>query len=134
MSEDIYCALCGVPFDVDANLYRAGSVTEDQVEWSQYFVACKVLCAVLEGHGYLIPRQVREDKYEEPCDWYLSGIGRYDSSLDGTMLPPTESSYDARKLEDWPSEHDCDAALPYACAGDRFQMYVPSSDGILNIR
>ncbi len=41
MNEEIYCALCGVPFDVWANLYRNGSVKDEDVEWTKYFIARK---------------------------------------------------------------------------------------------
>ena len=136
MSQEIYCALCGVPFGVEANLYRSGSVTEDDVTWSQFFVACKMLHAVLEEHSYLIPRQVREERYEQPCDWYLSGIGRYHFSFGWSMLPPTKPDYDARNLENWPSVDDCDNALAYTRKKKPTQMfrYVPSSVGVSNIQ
>lgn len=41
MNEEIYCALCGVPFDVWANLYRNGFVKDEHVEWTKYFIARK---------------------------------------------------------------------------------------------
>lgn len=39
--KEFYCALCGVPFGVDNDLYRTGSVTEDDVVWTQYYTARK---------------------------------------------------------------------------------------------
>ena len=123
--DDIYCALCGVPFGVDAELYRSGSVTDDDVLWSQFFIACKMLYAVPEWPRYLIRCQVREYKNEQPCEWHLSGIGRI-SGYDGcVMLPPVETSFDARK-EFWPGMYTFDAGLAYA----RVDKYVPPSPGI----
>lgn len=37
--KEVYCALCGVPFGVDNDLYRTGSVTEDDIIWTQYYTA-----------------------------------------------------------------------------------------------
>lgn len=46
MSEEVYCALCGVPFGVDDDLYRTG-ITEDDVAWTQYYTARKhALCNI----------------------------------------------------------------------------------------
>lgn len=97
--KEFYCALCGVPFGVDNDLYRTGSVTEDDVVWTQYYTA------------------LREVKYEEPCDWYLSGIGRNQGSEAWDTLVPTEPDCDARKQEDWPCGHFCDSVLAYTKKG-----------------
>lgn len=45
--KEVYCALCGVPLGVDSDLYRTGSVTEDDVIWTQYYTARKyALCNI----------------------------------------------------------------------------------------
>lgn len=78
-----------------------------------------------------MPRQVRNEKYEEPCDWYLSGIGRNDGFQGWDCLVPTEPDYDARKIEDWPDEwpdeNHFDAALAYSKS---YQMFVPMPVGV----
>ncbi len=96
MSEEVYCALCGVPFGVDTDLYRTGSVTDDDVAWTPV-LPVSMSCTTLGRNGYLIPRQVRRMKYEKPCDWYLSGIGRNGSFFGWESLVPTEPDYDARE-------------------------------------
>ena len=77
----------------------------------------RVLSTKLEKHGSLIPLLVREVKYEEPCDWYLSGIGRNQGSEAWDTLVPTEPDCDARKQEDWPCGHFCDSVLAYTKKG-----------------
>lgn len=37
---DTFCALCGVPFDVQADLYE-GRLEKEDVAWSQSFIACE---------------------------------------------------------------------------------------------
>lgn len=77
----------------------------------------RMLCAKVEKGECLMPLLVREVKYEEPCDWYLSGIGRNSGSEGWDTLVPTEPDYDARKQEDWPCEFDCDSVLAYTKVG-----------------
>lgn len=40
MCDEVYCALCGVPFDIYVDLYRSGLITAEDVEWTKYFIAC----------------------------------------------------------------------------------------------
>lgn len=44
MELEAYCALCGVPFDVYADLYRQGDITPEAVAWTKYFIACELAC------------------------------------------------------------------------------------------
>ena len=39
MCDEVYCALCGVAFDIYVDLYRSGSITAEDVEWTKYFIA-----------------------------------------------------------------------------------------------
>ena len=39
MELEAYCALCGVPFDVFADLYRKSDITANDVAWTKYFIA-----------------------------------------------------------------------------------------------
>lgn len=41
MEQEAYCALCGVPFDVYADLYRQADITQEDVAWTKYFIACE---------------------------------------------------------------------------------------------
>ena len=42
MELEAYCALCGVPFDVFADLYRKSEITGNDVAWTKYFIACEL--------------------------------------------------------------------------------------------
>lgn len=64
-------------------------------------------------------------KYEKPCDWCLSGIGRNDPYSGWDTLSPTELDYDAREEDEWPSEHDCDSALAYTNVNRSSLWFVP---------
>ena len=35
--DEYYCVLCGVPFDILADLYRLGTIDEQVVRWTQKF-------------------------------------------------------------------------------------------------
>ena len=35
--DEYYCVLCGVPFDVLADLYRLGTVDGKDIRWTQEF-------------------------------------------------------------------------------------------------
>ena len=65
-------------------------------------------------------------KYEKPCDWYLSGIGRNDSVFGWDTFVPREPDYDARKEEGRPSEHDCDSAVAYTNVNKSSLLLVPT--------
>lgn len=47
MELEAYCALCGVPFDVYADLYRQGDITPEDVAWTKYFIACELAWLIL---------------------------------------------------------------------------------------
>lgn len=35
--DEYYCVLCGVPFDILAEVYRLGTIDEQNVQWTQKF-------------------------------------------------------------------------------------------------
>ena len=39
MELEACCALCGVPFDINADLYRESEITDEDVAWTKYFIA-----------------------------------------------------------------------------------------------
>ena len=47
MELEAYCTLCGVPFDVYADLYREGDITQEDVAWTKYFIACELAWLIL---------------------------------------------------------------------------------------
>ena len=51
MELEAYCALCGVPFDVYADLYRHGGITEHDLSWTKYFIARKSARLTLKRLG-----------------------------------------------------------------------------------
>ena len=47
MELEAYCALCGVPFDVCAELYRESDITQEDVAWTKYFIARELIWPTL---------------------------------------------------------------------------------------
>ena len=99
MNEEIYCALCGVPFDVWADLYRNGSVKGEDVEWTKYFIARKSMRGwfgfIIANLGAAVVRKAEATGAAGKVVWFLSGVGETDNFTSfEDLFPPLD--YDAR--------------------------------------
>ncbi|CAD6581623.1 MAG: hypothetical protein ASARMPREDX12_000613 [Alectoria sarmentosa] len=65
MELEACCALCGVPFDLYADLYRESEITDEDVAWTKYFIA---------------PRKAKAAEKPSNDTWFLSGVGKNDES------------------------------------------------------
>lgn len=64
-AEEVYCALCGVPFEVDEGVYRTDSVLHHDIAWTQYYTARKYVLCHIEKARISDSSSSKEDEIRE---------------------------------------------------------------------
>ena len=87
MDDDVFCALCGVCFDVDTDLY-AGRVHEEDASWTSYYQAgmppFNTKPTIMMTCFHLVRRVKGPDLTNDKpprSSWCLSGVGRISGAM-----------------------------------------------------